>query len=65
MATNDDFVQEITVGAGFTAAQVEALRKIFERQEDVLNKFGDLSGADENDTLVADSDGIFQVNAVN
>lgn len=66
-----DYIEELTVDGGFTERQAEALRKIFARQETTLEaaatlnaSFGDLSTADVNDTLVADADGVYQVNPV-
>ena len=68
MAEASVVVNEIAVGAGFTASQVEALRKAFENYENRIATFeaafGDLTTADVNDTLVADADGVFQVNPV-
>ena len=61
MAESKVVVNEIAVGAGFTASQVEALRKAFEDVENRLAAFGDLTDAAEDDTLTADSDGVFQV----
>ena len=65
MAESNVVIQEIAVGAGFTASQVEALRKAFEVYEDRVAvyeaAFGDLTGAAVDDTLTADSDGVFQV----
>jgi hypothetical protein len=71
MAENSTVIDLLTVGGGFTAEQVDALRRCFEVYEDrvvanetLAESFGDLSSADNNDTLVADSNGVFQVNAV-
>lgn len=72
MAESQVAKDELAVGAGgFTAAQVQALRNVFEDLEDrmaavetVAASFGDLSTADVNDTLVADANGVFQVNPV-
>lgn len=62
---------ELTVAGGFTDFQIRALDAIFEAYEtriaalEVLAaSFGDLSAADANDTLVADAQGVYQVNAV-
>ena len=71
MAENQTVIDLIQVGGGFTAEQVDALRKCFEVYEDrvaanetLAASFGDLSSADNNDTLTADADGVFQVTAV-
>jgi len=71
MANNSTVLEHLVVGGGFTEAQATALIKAFEVYEDrtatletLAASFGDLSAADADDTLVADSEGVFQVNAV-